>query len=70
MRTIHSQLAEIKKSAEVIRSITENYSCGFITIVEMLAQIQTIQNGINGTKAEIEIEYGINTQAVDLMLTM
>jgi hypothetical protein len=70
MKTIHNQLAEIKKSAEVIRSITENYQCGFITIVEMLAQINDVQRVVNGTKAEIEIEYGINTQAVDLMLTM
>jgi hypothetical protein len=70
MKTIHSQLAEIKKSVETIESIITNYKCGFITIVEMLAQINDVQRVVNGTKAEIEIEYGINTAAVDLMLTM
>ncbi len=70
MKTIHSQLAEIKNSVATIESIIANYKCGFITIVEMLAQISDVQRSVNGTKAEIEIEYGINTNAVDLMLTM
>lgn len=70
MNTIHTQLDQIKNSALQIESIVENYKCGFITIPEMLGQIADVQTMVKGTYAEIEIEYGINTNAVSLMLSI
>lgn len=70
MKSIHKQLDEIKFSAEQIELIVENYKCGFITIPEMLGQITDVQTSVKGTYAEIEIEYGINTNAVNIMLTL
>jgi hypothetical protein len=70
MNLIHNQLADIKNSAEQIETIVDRYKCGFITIPEMLGQIADVQTMVKGTYAEIEIEYGINTNAVNIMLTL
>ena len=70
MNLIHNQLAEIKNSAEQIETIVDRYKCGFITIPEMLGQIADVQTMVKDKYAEIEIEYSINSNAVNIMLTL
>jgi hypothetical protein len=70
MHTIKEQLQEIKVLALKICEISENYKMGFITISEMLYQIQNVDHNIECIKSSIRNEYGINETAIDLMLQM
>ena len=70
MKTIQSQLSEIRNSCNLIKDIVNNYECGFITISEMLGQIADVQFNVMCIKNEICAEYDINMKASNLMLTM
>jgi hypothetical protein len=70
MKTIQTELADIKNSATLIEGIVTNYKCGFITLTEMLAQIDDVQRCVELSKEAIANEYGINRNAVNLMLTL
>ena len=70
MKSIQTELNDIKSSVGQIESIISNYKCGFITLVEMYAQISDVQKCVERAKTAIENEYGINTAAVDLMLCL
>ena len=70
MKSIQTELADIKNSATLIEGIVTNYKCGFVTITEMLAQINDVQICVEQAKNAIENEYSINRNAIDLMLTL
>lgn len=70
MKTIQSQLSEIRNSYNVVKDIVNNYECGFITITEMLGQLMSASMQVEVIKTAIKTEYNINDEAISLMLQM
>jgi hypothetical protein len=70
MRTLHKQLSEIKSNSETIHDVINNYNMGLITMSEKHNQLLDILSIIDNIKKEICKEYGINSNAVNLMLTL
>ena len=70
MQTIQTKLNEIRKHSETLHDVITNYNMGLITITEKHNQLLDILSIIDGMKKDICKEYGINTAAVNLMLTL
>jgi hypothetical protein len=70
MRTLHDQLKEIKLYSSTFQDVINNYDMGLITITEKHNQLLDILSAIDNLRKDICKEYGINTNAVDLMLTL
>lgn len=64
------QLNELCVLAMQVCEITDNYKMGFLSINEMIYQIQSVTQDIEFLKSEIRKEYGINDTAITLMLTL
>jgi hypothetical protein len=70
MRTLHQQLSEIKLNSSTLHDVVTNYNMGLITMSEKHNQLLDILSIIDNIKKDICKEYGINTIAVNLMLTL
>ena len=70
MRTLNDQLKEIKLHSSTLHDVVVNYNMGLITMSEKHNQLLDILSIIENIKKEICKEYGINTNAVNLMLTL
>jgi hypothetical protein len=70
METIQSQLLKIKQSVNDVEEIVSNYKIGLISISEMWGQINCAQDRVECIKSDIQLEYGINRNAVNLMLNL
>ena len=70
MRTINEQLKEIKIQSSLIHDVVNNYNMGLIMMSEKHNQLIDILSTIENMKKEICKEHGINTNAVNLMLTL
>lgn len=68
MNTIQTKIAAIQGMGGEVSSIVKNYECGFITITEMMGQIDSVRNKIVDMKWEIVNEYQVTMACVDLML--
>lgn len=70
MKTIKSQLEQIHKLGNSVPEITKNYECGFITVMEMMGQINEVHTQMGKIILEICEEHKINQNAVYLMLNL
>jgi len=70
MKTIQSQLAEVKQSANELDLIYKNYNMGLITLTEMHNQALDTIFRAKEIAASICSEYDININAVNLMLSL
>lgn len=68
MKTIKGQLQEIHTLGNSVLEITQNYSMGFIDVMEMMGQIHSVNVAIGRVTLEICDEYEINQKAVQMML--
>jgi len=70
MKTIRCQLQEIHTLGHSVLEITQNYSMGFIDVMEMMGQIHCVNVAIGKITQEICEEYEINQKAVQMMLNL
>ena len=70
MKTIHKQLNEIRLNSSTLDNVVNDYNMGLITMSEKHNQLLHILSTIEDIKKDICKEYGINTNAVNLMLTL
>jgi hypothetical protein len=70
MKTLHDKLKEIRVQSENIQTIVDHYNMGLITMSEKHNQLLDVLLSIENTKKDICKEYGINSNAVNLMLTL
>jgi prophage tail gpP-like protein len=70
MQTIHKQLNEIRLNSSTLDNVVNDYNMGLITMSEKHNQLLYILSTIEDIKKDICKEYGINTNAVNLMLTL
>lgn len=70
MQTIKTQLDQIRTQSSYFQDVLNNYEMGLITMTEKHNQLLDILNSIDEIRKDICKEYGINTAAVNLMLTL
>ena len=70
MQTIHKQLNEIRLNSSTLDNVVNDYNMGLITMSEKHNQLLYILSTIEDIKKDICKEYGLNTNAVNLMLTL
>ena len=70
MDLLTDKLQAIKELHGNYSDVVENYNMGLILGSEMQAQIDHLSKAINEIKAQIKTEYGINDNAVNLLLTL
>ena len=70
MQTIQTQLKQIRTQSSYFQDVLNNYEMGLITMTEKHNQLLDILNSIDEIRKDICKEYGINTAAVNLMLTL
>jgi len=70
MELLTDKLQAIKELHSNYSDIVANYNMGLILGNEMQAQIDHLSKQINEIKSQIKTEYGINDNAVGLLLTL